>query len=196
VLSEIELRDLVAALRQGQVVACATETFFGLLADARNPEAVARVCALKGRDAGMPIAVLLPDVGALDSVCEAVDEGIRQLAARHWPGPLTLLLRARPGLPPALVKDAKIGVRVPGESPALQLTRAFGAALTATSANLSGQPAARTASDVAAVFSEGLAAIVGTEAPGGLASTIIDVTGPEWKVVRAGPVQLDDLTAH
>ena len=194
-LSEAETAGLVAALRQGRVVACATETFFGLLADAHNPAAVARVCELKGRDPGMPIAVLLPDLSALPSVCDVdvaagIDERVQQLASRYWPGPLTLLLRARSGLPVALVKDGKIGVRVPGPSPALQLTRAFGAALTATSANLSGQPAARTAAEVSAMFPTGLAAIAGVEAPGGLASTIVDVTGPNLVLVRAGYIAL------
>jgi tRNA A37 threonylcarbamoyladenosine synthetase subunit TsaC/SUA5/YrdC len=94
-------------------------------------------------------------------------------------------------LPAALTKDGTIGVRVPGPSPALRLVQAFGAPLTATSANLSGQPAARTAAEVEAAFPSGLAGIAGSACPGGLASTIIDTTGPELVVVRKGPIEID-----
>jgi L-threonylcarbamoyladenylate synthase len=189
-LSDAELALWVRALREGGVVACATETFFGLLADALDSGAVDRVCALKGREKGVPVAVLLPNVQALSSVSDEVSPTAWQLAHKHWPGPLTLLVRARAGLSPALVKDGTIGVRVPGASPALQLVQAFGSPLTATSANRSGKPAARTAQEVAEAFPGGLAAIVGTAAPGGLASTIVDTTGPELVVVRKGPIVL------
>lgn len=195
-LSAAELAHLVAALRAGGVVACATETLFGLLADALNAAAVEQVCVLKGRDPQQPIAVLLPDLAALAQVSPALPERARLLAEAHWPGPLTLLVPALPGLPAALIKDGKIGVRVPGPSPALELVRAFGGPLTATSANLSGQPAARTLDEVDAAFPSGLAGRVAWPAPGGLASSIIDVTGPEPVVVRAGPVVLNTVSSH
>jgi tRNA threonylcarbamoyl adenosine modification protein (Sua5/YciO/YrdC/YwlC family) len=194
-LSDSELALWVRALLGGGVVACATETYFGLLADALDSGAVDRVCALKGRERGVPVAVLLPNVAALSSVSDEVSPSAWQLAQTHWPGPLTLLVRARAGLPGALVKDGKIGVRVPGPSPALQLVQAFGSPLTATSANRSGEPAASTAREVSEAFPSGLAAIVGAVAPGGLASTIVDTTGPELVVVRKGPIELESLAA-
>jgi L-threonylcarbamoyladenylate synthase len=190
VVSPDELAPLLSALRSGEVIACATETLFGLLANALDPLAVERVCNLKGRDPEQPIAVLLPDLAALSLVCAGVSERVQRLAARHWPGPLTLVVQARPGLPAALTKDGKIGVRVPGESPALELVRAFGAPLTATSANLTGGPAARTRTEVLAAFPRGLAACVGDETPGGLASSVIDVTGPAPITLRHGAVTL------
>jgi L-threonylcarbamoyladenylate synthase len=183
-----ELPALVALLRQGGVIACPTETLVGLLADALDVQAVARVCELKGRDPNQPIGVLLPDLAALSSVVAEVTPLARELARRHWPGPLTLVLPVRPGLPAALSKDGKIGVRVPGASPALELVRAFGAALTATSANKTGQPAACSAEEVRAAFPDGLAALVPGSAPGGLASTVVDVCGAEPIVLRAGAI--------
>jgi L-threonylcarbamoyladenylate synthase len=183
-----ELNRLVHLLAEGGVIACPTETLVGLLADAFNEEAVARVCELKGRDPSQPIGVLLPDLEALASVVTEVTPLARRLALRHWPGPLTLVLPVRAGLPAGLAKDGKIGVRVPGESPALDLVRAFGGALTATSANKSGQPAARTEHEARAAFPEGLAAFVSGDAPGGPASTVVDVSGPEPIVLRAGAI--------
>lgn len=190
-LSEAELSSLVAELRAGAVVGCATETWFGLLANALDPAAVERVCSLKGRDPGSPVAVLLPDLQAISMVSDELDARVQRLGQRYWPGPLTLLVRAKKGLPPGLIKEHKIGVRVPGPSPALQLVRAFGAPLTATSANLSGQPAAGTAEEVRRTFPTGLAAVAGSSAPGGLASTILDTTTAQWVVVRKGPIEVD-----
>ena len=195
VLTPGELAHHVVALRAGGVVACATETLFGLLANALDETAVERVCALKGRDPGLPIAVLLPDAAALSLIAEAVPERVQRLAERYWPGPLTLLVPARAGVPSALTKQGKIGVRVPGPSPALELVRAFGGPLTATSANRSGQPAATTLAEVIAAFPSGLAGHIALPAPGGLPSSVIDVTGLEPVVVRAGAITLqpDDL---
>jgi L-threonylcarbamoyladenylate synthase len=164
---------------------------FGLLADAQNPEAIERVIALKGRDPKQPIALLLPNVAALDLVASTVPQRARRLAERHWPGPLTLVVPARSGLPSPLTRDGKVGVRVPGQSPALQLVQAFAAPLTATSANLTGQPAARTYGQALAAFPSGLAAIVAAPAPGGPVSTVIDITGPNPVILRAGAVILD-----
>jgi tRNA threonylcarbamoyl adenosine modification protein (Sua5/YciO/YrdC/YwlC family) len=189
-LTAAELARLVGLLRAGGVVACPTETFVGLLADARNPAAVAEVVRLKGRAADQAIGLLLPDVAALDAVVVDVPTRARELATQHWPGPLSLVLRARPELPDALKRDGTVSVRVPGPSLALELVRAFGAPLTATSANRSGEPAARTGAEVRAVFGDALAAIVEGESPGGLASTIIDATGLELRVLRAGPIRL------
>jgi L-threonylcarbamoyladenylate synthase len=189
-LSSAELARLVGVLRAGGVVACPTETFVGLLADARNPEAVREVCRLKGRAADQPIGLLLPDLAALDRVAAEVPARARELAARHWPGPLSLVLRARAELLEALKRDGTVSVRVPGPSAALDLVRAFGGPLTATSANRAGEPAARNAADVRAAFGDELGAIVEGESPGGLPSTIIDATGSELRVLRAGPVEL------
>jgi L-threonylcarbamoyladenylate synthase len=188
--SSAELQRLSGLLAGGAVIACPTETLMGLLAAALDASAVERVCALKGRDPTQPIGVLLPDIAALPSVVLEVPELAHELAERYWPGPLTLVLRARPGLPAALCKDGKIGVRVPGPSPALDLVRAFGAPLTATSANTTGQPAARTADEVRAVFHFGLAYIVPGAAPGGLASTVVDVSGSVPMVLRRGAIIL------
>jgi tRNA threonylcarbamoyl adenosine modification protein (Sua5/YciO/YrdC/YwlC family) len=189
-LTAAELGRLVGLLRSGGVVACPTETFVGLLADARSGRAVDEICRLKGRAADQPIGLLIPDLAALDSVVLDVPERARELAGRHWPGALSLVLRARPELPEALKSNGTVSVRVPGPSPALELVRAFGGPLTATSANRSGEPAARTAAEVRAVFGDQLAAIVDGESPGGAASTVVDATGPELKVLRRGPIEL------
>jgi L-threonylcarbamoyladenylate synthase len=187
-----ELAPYLDVLRAGGVVACATETFIGLLADARSEAAVARVSVLKGRDKAQPIGVLIPDLAALTALTPELSDYVRMLAARHWPGPLTLVVPVKPGWPAALSKDGKIGARVPGPSPALELVRAFGAPLTATSANKTGRPAATTPEEVRVAFGSELA-IVPLAAPGGMASTLVDVSGPAPVLLRAGPIAFDAL---
>jgi L-threonylcarbamoyladenylate synthase len=180
----------VAVLRAGGVIACPTETLQGLLADALNPAAVARVVALKRRG-DEPIALLVPDLASVEALIEGLlPDSARALAELHWPGPLTLVLRARPGLAPALAARGTIGVRVPGPSPALALVRAFAGPLTATSCNLSGQPPARTHAEVLGYFAGQLDGVVPEDAPGGAASTVIDATGPVLRVLRQGAVRV------
>lgn len=185
------MEDIVALLRAGGVVACATETLFGLLADARSEAAVARVVAIKQRGKE-PIALLAPHLAAVEAL-GTLGEPARALAERYWPGPLTLVVRAHPGLPEALLRDGTVGVRVPGPSPALTLVRAFGGLLTATSCNPSGLPAARTDAEARAYFGERLSAILTGEAPGGAPSTLLDVTGDVPRVLRQGAITLDGL---
>ncbi len=182
-----ELAAALAVLRQGGVVAAPTETLVGLLADALDPAAVARVAEAKGRAQDQPIALILPDAGALDRVATAVTPRTRELARAHWPGPLTLLVRARPELSPLCTRDGKVGVRVPGPSAAADLVRAFGGPLTATSANLSGGPAVAETAALDPVLAARVHVLAG-RSPGGEPSTLVDATGPELVVLRQGAV--------
>lgn len=185
---ELELAEYVAVLRRGGVVACATETLFGLLADARSESAVASVVALKQRGSD-PIALLAPDLASVEAIAELSPAG-RVLAERHWPGPLTLILRARPGLPAALLRAGTVGVRVPGPSAALSLVRAFGGPLTATSCNPTGLPAAGDDGEARRYFGERVDAIVPGRAARTLPSTLVDATGATLTILRPGAVTL------
>ncbi|HMI92934.1 MAG TPA: L-threonylcarbamoyladenylate synthase [Polyangiales bacterium] len=185
---EPDLYPYVSLLRAGGVLACPTETQMGLLADALSEAAVAKVCELKGRPAGEALSVIVPSLEqALRLVRDVSDQALR-IARAHWPGPLTLVLRARDGLPGALIKDGKLALRVPGASPALALVRAFGGPLTATSANASGRPPLSSAAELRATFGSGLGGIVPGVAPGSAASTIVDLTGERPLVLRQGAV--------
>jgi L-threonylcarbamoyladenylate synthase len=181
-----DLALLVDVLERGGVVACATETLMGLLADALNPEAVERVVELKGRAADNPMAVLLPGAEAWDRVAREIPPVAREWARTYWPGPLTMVTWAREGLPSPLVRDGKVGARVPGPSPALELVRAFGGPLTATSANRAGEPALSDLEGVLGVFGAALDAACAGSSPGGDPSTVVDVTQSPPQVLRAG----------
>jgi len=187
----VDFAALVEVLERGEVVACPTETFLGLLADASNERAIERVAELKGRPADMPIALLLPDALALAQVASSPSGEARALMEAHWPGPLTILLAAKPGLSPRLTRNGKVGVRVPGPSPAADLVRAFGRPLTATSANRTGEPPIRSAEELSETLVDGLGGVVPGVSPGGAPSTLIDTTTSPMQLLRSGAIDID-----
>lgn len=186
-----DIAALVKVLGRGGVVACPTETWLGLLADARNEVAVERVAELKGRPANLPIALMLPNAEALAEVAaEAPTAASRSLMEQHWPGPLTILVKAAPSLSPRLIRDGKVGVRVPGPSPAADLVRAFGHPLTATSANRTGEPPVRSIDDLPDALRAGVDAVVPGVSPGGPPSTLVDATVEPMQILRAGAIEV------
>jgi L-threonylcarbamoyladenylate synthase len=134
--------------------------------------------------------LIAPSLESALRVARDVSPTALQVARRYWPGPLTLVLRGDPRLPSQLRKNGTVAVRVPGPSPALDLVRAFGAPLTASSANLSGQRPLGNEAELRAVFGDRLAAIAPGESPGELPSTIVDLTSDEVRVLRQGAIVL------
>jgi len=186
-----DVAALVEVLRRGGVVACPTETWLGLLADARNEGAIERVAELKRRPADLPIALLLPNAEAIAEVsAEPPSPASRSLIEQHWPGPLTILVKAAPSLSPRLTQDGKVGIRVPGPSPAAELVRAFGHPLTATSANRTGEPPMRSIDELPEALREGVDALVAGLSPGGPPSTLVDATIEPMQVLRAGAIEI------
>ncbi|HEY3185987.1 MAG TPA: L-threonylcarbamoyladenylate synthase, partial [Solirubrobacteraceae bacterium] len=179
----------MAALAAGDLVVFPTETVYGLGADAMSAAAVARLVAVRGREEGKPILVLVRDLTMAESVVAGIPAAARRLAARFWPGPLTLVLAARDGLPPALTAGTgTIGVRVPGHPTAAALVAGLGRPVTAPSAN---PPGAAPPHDVAAArayFGERVGCYLdGGRLPGG-ASTVAAIGTDGLRVLRAGPI--------
>jgi L-threonylcarbamoyladenylate synthase len=191
------LARAVAALVAGQVVAFPTDTVYGLGVDLSNAAAIARLYAVKDRPAHLPLIAMIATADEAASIVLPTDEA-RRLMARAWPGALTLVMAAQSGLPPAVLGPGEtLGVRVPDHPLTLALLRAFGRPLATTSANRSGQPAALTADEVLEALGDRVAVVVdGGRAPGGVASTVADVTVSPPRVLRAGPVSLADLLAE
>jgi L-threonylcarbamoyladenylate synthase len=185
-------RSLVA---QGGVLAFLTDTFYGLGADPFNRSALARVNALKGRDAGKPILVILSDAGEADRFIERRSELFDAMSARHWPGALTLVVDARASVPEEITAGSgTVGLRLPDDESVRELVRSCGGALTATSANPAGHPPARTATDVARYFPDTLDLIIdGGTARSDEPSTVLDTTGAGVRLIREGAVKRTQL---
>jgi L-threonylcarbamoyladenylate synthase len=182
--------ELAARLRAGGVLAIPTDTIYGLAADARSAAAVQRIFAVKGRDEGKPLPVLVGSREQAEELAASLPPAFAPLAAAFWPGPLTLVLPARPGLPPQLLAGgASIAVRWPRAPIAQALLAACGFPLTATSANRSGQPGCLSAAEVEAQLGDRLEVIVdGGPAAAPLPSTMLDLTGAEPRLLREGAV--------
>jgi L-threonylcarbamoyladenylate synthase len=184
--------EAAALIRTGGLVAFPTETFYGLGAHALDADAVARVFRAKGRPADKPLLVLVDSPATASALVAEVPAAARRLIARYWPGPLTLVLPARPGLPVALTAGTgTVGVRVPGHPVALALVRAAAVPVTAPSANPHGEPSPRTAAEVLAGLGDRIDLVLdGGPTAGGLPSTLVDLTGPRPRILRAGAVRL------
>lgn len=174
-------------LRLGEVVAFPTDTVYGVGVTAARPDRLEALFELKQRPLDRRIPILLADLGQVDPRL-VVDDRARTLAARFWPGALTLVLPATEG-------DSQ-AVRAPDHPVALALIAAAGP-IFATSANISDQPDTLGADEVLIAFAtsrDRLAAVVdGGAVPGGVASTVLDLTVSPARILRPGPIGADEL---
>jgi tRNA threonylcarbamoyl adenosine modification protein (Sua5/YciO/YrdC/YwlC family) len=191
------LARAATALRSGRIVALPTDTVYGLAALPSVARATERLFALKGRAADVPLAVLCADPGQALALADpdALTDEVERIAERLWPGPLTLVLRRRPGLGYALGEPAgTVGVRCPDHPVVAALAAEVGPIAT-TSANLHGRPTPTTAAEVATVFGDGVAVVLDGGPVVGTPSTVVDATGDRWRLLRAGDLSLADVEA-
>jgi L-threonylcarbamoyladenylate synthase len=193
------VKEFVAALAAGRVVAVATESFFGLLADATRSDAIDALLALKPRGSEKGIPLVLPERAAWSALVTAIPPAAEALADAFWPGALSIALPVREGIDPRLALGGTVAVRLPGASPAAELASAFGKPLSATSANQPGQPPATRAEQVLAAFPEAVAAgallVVPGESPGGAPSSVVVLDGPNADVLREGRIETQALAS-
>ena len=190
-----ELARAAALLRDGGLVAFPTETVYGLGAHALDAGAVARVFRVKGRPADNPLIVHLGDAAELGRVAGHITPLAAELAARFWPGPLTLVLEAAPGVPGLVTAGlGTVAVRVPGHPVALALLEEAGVPVAAPSANRSGRPSPTTAQHVLDDLAEDIDALVdGGPSELGVESTVVDARGDQPVVLREGAVSREEL---
>ncbi len=185
-----EIDGAVAALRGGEVIAFPTETVYGLGADAANPAAVARVFQLKGRPADHPLIVHIAELSQLRDWAARVPPVAMQLAARFWPGPLTLILPKAAHVDTTVTGGQdSIGIRIPAHPVAQRLLAAFGGGIAAPSANRYGRLSATHAAHVREEFGDAIRIVLdGGEATIGIESTIISCLGNVARLLRPGRI--------
>ena len=184
------ISDAVEAIASGLVIGLPTDTVYGIAVDPVNPEAVARLFELKGRPTGKPIGLLAASLEQAGLVADVSDRAA-DLAKRHWPGALTIIVTPRVVMADWVGDTVRstIGIRVPDHPIAIELLEETGP-LAVTSANVSGEPESMDDADARAIFGESVVIYVPGSAPGGLASTVVDATGAELVVLREGPVRI------
>ena len=188
--------EAVHVVQRGGLVVLPTDTVYGIGADAFDPDAVAALLAAKGRGRQMPPPVLVGSLATLDGLATDVPDAARALATHFWPGALTLILAAQPSLAWDLGETfGTVALRMPDHPTALALLARTGP-MAVSSANRSGSPAAVTAQDAHDQLGTSVRVYLDAgDAPGGVASTIVDATGPVLRVVRAGAISLAELNA-
>ncbi len=180
----------------GGVIIYPTDTFYGLGADPGNRDAVQRLFALKGRKGDQPILLLIADASAVGQWAAEIPSRAESLMKRFWPGPLTLVFKARSGIIPDLTANTgTIGLRVPGNPLTRDLLRYLGCALTGTSANRSGGPEPRTAEEAAALADLVDAILDGGPSAGDKPSTVVDVSAGGVRLIREGAIPARDVVA-
>ncbi|MCP4668747.1 MAG: threonylcarbamoyl-AMP synthase [Deltaproteobacteria bacterium] len=177
-------------LKSGGLVVYPTESFYGLGADATNQGAIERLFAVKKRPPDRPVLILIASTAMLTQYVDSLPPVAHQLMHAFWPGGLTLVFEAGPMIPSLLTANTgKIGVRLSSNPVATALTKALGTPVTGTSANISGEPACRSGKEVLSSLGEGVDIILdGGMTPGGMGSTILDVTADPPHILREGMV--------
>lgn len=185
----------VETLKQGNLVSFPTDTVYGVGAHAFLPEAVARLFVVKDRPLHLPIPLLLPHASAMEGVCIDIPSLAWKLAERFWPGALSLVLSRASTVPDTVTAGGStVAVRVPAHSLVFELCRQLDAPLAATSANRHGQPPPLTADEVEAELGGRIPLLLdGGPCPGGVASTVLDLTTSPPTLLRTGPVTLEQL---
>ena len=184
------IEEAVAAVLAGQVVGLPTDTVYGIGVDPFEQEAVARLFELKGRPPHKPVGVLVATVEQAAEIADLGETGWR-LAAAHWPGALTLVVRPKVVMADWVGDEQRetIGIRVPDHEVATELLRRTGP-LAVTSANRSGEAETMDDRTARSLFGDSVAVYLVGTAPGGAASTVVDLTGTAVTVLRQGPVAI------
>ncbi|MBU3933151.1 MAG: threonylcarbamoyl-AMP synthase [Candidatus Omnitrophica bacterium] len=192
-----KIKKAAQVIKKGGIVAFPTETVYGLAADFFNKQAVDRIFEVKKRPKDKPLSVQIEDITYLEKLACDIPAFAYQLAGKFWPGPLTLVLPARPEYNWAGGKANRggtIGVRIPDNKIARSLIKESATALVAPSANLSAEPAAKTAQELMHSFN-GLIEMVIDSGPVelGIPSTVVDLTVCPYKILREGAISRKDL---
>lgn len=197
-----DLLSCAELLHAGGLLAVPTETVYGLAADGLNPRAVEKIYEVKGRPAVKPLSLMVSGPDAMDRYCREVPEAARALAEKFWPGPLTIVLKAKETVPSIVLAGGDtVGLRCPDHPLTLALLREAKIPLAAPSANPSGSPSPKTAQEVLAYFDGRIDAVLDGGSCGiGTESTIVSMAQTPYRVLRSGALSenliADALVEH
>lgn len=191
-----QIEKAAEIVKKGGVVAFPTDTVYGLGANPFIKEAVDRIYAIKQRPRHLPLPVLLADESRIDEVVASVPGIALLFMKRFWPGALTIVLPKAASFPGSVIAgENTVAVRIPHHEVTLALIRKAGVPIIGTSANLSSKPSALTAKEVEEQLGSAVDVIVdGGRCPGGVESTVVDLTGQSPVILRQGAVTEEEIT--
>lgn len=190
-----EIARAAEMLRAGGLVAVPTETVYGLAGNGLDPSAVEQIYEVKGRPAVKPLSLMVHDAGAMEQYCKEVPEAAYTLAEHFWPGPLTIVMRAKDCVPEIVRAGGEtVGLRCPDHPVTLALLQTAQLPLAAPSANPSGAPSPRTVAEVLQYFDGKIDAVIDGGACGiGRESTIVDLSVTPYRILRQGALPEDTV---
>ena len=195
--TENDIAEAAGIIQQGGLVAFPTETVYGLGADALNAEAVAKVYEAKGLPSDNPMIVHIARASDIGQLTPMLSEDIVNLIDNFWPGPLTMVLKKKAGVPDRTTGGLDtVAVRMPDSEAALELIREADCPIAAPSANISGRPSPTRAGDVIADMNGRIDAVIqGDDCRVGIESTVLDMTGDTPVILRPGIITAEDIEA-
>jgi L-threonylcarbamoyladenylate synthase len=191
----LQVDRAIEIFKAGGIVAFPTDTVYGLGGDAFSSEVAERIYRVKQRPWSLPLPVLLADLTQVATVANSVPNIARFLMKRFWPGGLTLVLPKRDSLPEIISAGGdKVAIRIPNHVVPLTLIHGLGAPIIGTSANISDKPSPVTAQEVEQQLGSQVDFIIDMgRCPGGLESTVVDVTGEAPMILRQGIIPEDEI---
>lgn len=192
---EQQIEAAIEILKSGGIVAFPTDTVYGLGADPFNGQTIEKIYRVKKRPHNLPLPLLLAERSDLVKVASVVPDIAWQLAERFFPGGLTLVLKKGPWVPRTVTaRGHTVAVRIPNHPVPIALIRGLGVPLIGTSANVSGGPSPITAEEVREQLGKGVDLIInGGRCPGGIESTVVDVSGEVPTIIREGAVPREEI---
>lgn len=192
---EKQIREAVTILKNGGVVAYPTDTVYGLGACMTDINAVDRIFQVKGRPKGMALPVLLADMKQIEKIVTDFTPAAQQLVKEFFPGALTIILPKNDGVPDIITGGGKtIAFRIPNHPVPLAIVKGLGKPIVGTSANLSGHPSGLTAAAVREQIGDKIDMVIdGGKCPGGIESTVIDLSGEKPVIRRQGVIPIEKL---
>lgn len=187
--------ELVGIMRGGGLVAVPTETVYGLAGNGLDEKAVAEIYEVKGRPEVKPLSLMVHDAASMERYCENVPPQAYTLAKKFWPGPLTIVMKAKPCVPEIVRAGGEtVGLRCPDHSLTLELLEKSGVPFAAPSANPSGEPSPKNADSVLKYFDGRIDAVLdGGECGIGCESTLIDLSRTPYRILRQGALPADEI---
>lgn len=187
--------DLVGIMRGGGLVAVPTETVYGLAGNGLDKKAVAEIYEVKGRPEVKPLSLMVHDAASMERYCENVPPQAYTLAKKFWPGPLTIVMKAKPCVPEIVRAGGEtVGLRCPDHPLTLELLEKSGVPFAAPSANPSGEPSPKNADSVLKYFDGKIDAVLdGGECGIGCESTLIDLSRTPYRILRQGALPADEI---
>ena len=184
-------------IKNGGLVAVPTETVYGLAGNGLDEEAVKQIYEVKGRPQVKPLSLMVPGAEAMEQYCDDVPQGARLLAQRFWPGPLTIVLKAKDHIPSIVLAGGDtVGLRCPDHPMTLELLKKAGVPFAAPSANPSGEESPKTAQKVQDYFAGRIGGIIdGGECSIGLESTIISMAQKPYRILRQGALAEKEIAS-